>query len=71
MSHPDIPPGYCLAAWSGGSAVMIGGRVVQPGDTVVVPESEAAESLNWSPVPAPKPPRKSRPTSAPGAGEEG
>lgn len=45
----STPKGYCLAKWVGPSAVQVGGRIVQPGDEVEVPETEAAESGNWQP----------------------
>ena len=35
------------ARWAGGSAVIIDGTLLQPGDEYPVPEGEARESGNW------------------------
>jgi len=57
----EIPDGYVRAAWAGAGRVRLDstGEILQPGDTAIVPATEAEESGHWQPV-QDDPPKKPR-----------
>lgn len=60
-----IPDGWVLAEWAGPSPVLLSRerRVLAPGDTALVPATEADESDNWRPVGAAAKPGKAAPAA--------